>query len=46
LFIHVHVCLFVLRFRYNAKRAALVQSRIKVLERMDAIDEVRKEKQT
>ncbi|KAK6935568.1 ABC transporter-like, ATP-binding domain [Dillenia turbinata] len=31
---------FIDKFRYNAKRAALVQSRIKALERMEHVDEV------
>eukprot|EP01119_Soliformovum_irregulare_P014620 TRINITY_DN4005_c1_g1_i1.p1 TRINITY_DN4005_c1_g1~~TRINITY_DN4005_c1_g1_i1.p1 ORF type:complete len:493 (-),score=155.56 TRINITY_DN4005_c1_g1_i1:44-1522(-) len=35
-----HIQTFVDRFRYNAKRASLVQSRIKVLERMTMLDEV------
>jgi ATP-binding cassette subfamily F protein 3 len=35
-----HVQAFIDRFRYNANRAALVQSRIKALERMEVMDEV------
>ena len=31
---------FIDKFRYNAKRASLVQSRIKALQKMDLIDEV------
>ncbi|KAI3948349.1 hypothetical protein MKX01_029726, partial [Papaver californicum] len=31
---------FVDRFRYNAKRASLVQSRIKAIERLGTVDEV------
>ncbi len=36
-----HMQSFIDRFRYNANRAALVQSRIKALERMEAVEEVR-----
>jgi ATPase subunit of ABC transporter with duplicated ATPase domains len=32
---------FINKFRFNAKRASLVQSRIKALDKMDEIDEVR-----
>lgn len=35
-----HVQKFIDRFRYNAKRATLVQSRIKALNKMELIDEV------
>lgn len=35
-----HVQKFIDRFRYNAKRASLVQSRIKALNKMELIDEV------
>lgn len=35
-----HVQTFIDKFRYNAKRASLVQSRIKALERMAHVDEV------
>ncbi|EXC14449.1 ABC transporter F family member 3 [Morus notabilis] len=35
-----HMQSFVDKFRYNAKRASLVQSRIKALERMGYVDEV------
>jgi ATP-binding cassette, subfamily F, member 3 len=35
-----HVQAFIDRFRYNANRAALVQSRIKALERMEVMDEM------
>jgi ATP-binding cassette subfamily F protein 3 len=35
-----HIQSFVDKFRYNAKRASLVQSRIKALERMEVLDEV------
>ncbi len=35
-----HMQSFIDRFRYNANRAALVQSRIKALERMEAVEEV------
>ena len=35
-----HVQKFIDRFRYNANRAALVQSRIKALERMELLDDV------
>jgi len=38
-----HMQAFIDRFRYNAKRAALVQSRVKALDRMDVIDEVSKD---
>ena len=31
---------FIDKFRYNAKRASLVQSRIKAIQKMDLIDEV------
>lgn len=34
-----HVQAFIDKFRYNAKRASLVQSRIKALERMEVLDE-------
>lgn len=33
-----HVQAFIDKFRYNAKRASLVQSRIKALDRMDVLD--------
>ncbi|GMQ05913.1 hypothetical protein CsSME_00050727 [Camellia sinensis var. sinensis] len=35
-----HMQSFIDKFRYNAKRASLVQSRIKALERMGRVDEV------
>lgn len=35
-----HVQEFIDKFRYNAKRASLVQSRIKALQKMDLIEEV------
>jgi len=35
-----HIQTFIDRFRYNAKRASLVQSRIKALERMEVVEEV------
>ncbi|KAK9274510.1 hypothetical protein L1049_021759 [Liquidambar formosana] len=35
-----HMQAFIDKFRYNAKRAALVQSRIKALDRMGHVDEV------
>jgi len=35
-----HIQAFIDKFRYNAKRAALVQSRIKALERMEVMEEV------
>jgi ATP-binding cassette subfamily F protein 3 len=35
-----HLQKFIDKFRYNAKRASLVQSRIKALNRMDIIDEI------
>ncbi|XP_062074678.1 ABC transporter F family member 3 [Humulus lupulus] len=35
-----HMQTFIDKFRYNAKRASLVQSRIKALERMGHVDEV------
>ena len=35
-----HVQKFIDKFRYNAKRASLVQSRIKSLKRMELIDEI------
>jgi ATP-binding cassette subfamily F protein 3 len=35
-----HVQAFIDRFRYNANRAALVQSRLKALEKMEMVDEV------
>ena len=35
---------FVDKFRYNAKRASLVQSRIKAIEREDVVDAVEEEK--
>lgn len=35
-----HLQKFIDKFRYNAKRAALVQSRIKTLNRMELIDEI------
>lgn len=35
-----HIQAFIDRFRYNAKRASLVQSRIKTLEKMDVVEEV------
>jgi len=38
-----HVQSFIDRFRYNANRAALVQSRIKALERMEVIEELTKD---
>jgi hypothetical protein len=42
MFVRIFIFIFILfRFRYNAKRAALVQSRIKALERMDAVDEAK-----
>ncbi len=34
-----HVQAFIDKFRYNAKRASLVQSRIKALERMDVLED-------
>jgi ATPase subunit of ABC transporter with duplicated ATPase domains len=35
-----HMQAFIDRFRYNANRAALVQSRIKAMERMECVEEV------
>lgn len=35
-----HMQLFIDKFRYNAKRASLVQSRIKALDRMGRVDEI------
>lgn len=35
-----HMQLFIDKFRFNAKRASLVQSRIKALNRMETLDEV------
>ena len=35
-----HLQKFIDKFRYNAKRASLVQSRIKALKRMDIMDEI------
>jgi len=35
-----HMQSFIDRFRYNAKRAALVQSRIKAMNKMELIDEI------
>ncbi|KAK6251476.1 ABC transporter-like [Theobroma cacao] len=35
-----HMQAFIDKFRYNAKRASLVQSRIKALERMEHVDEI------
>jgi len=35
---------FVDKFRYNAKRASLVQSRIKAIEREDVVEAVEEEK--
>jgi ATP-binding cassette subfamily F protein 3 len=35
-----HISAFVDRFRYNAKRASLVQSRLKKLEKMTLVPEV------
>jgi ATP-binding cassette subfamily F protein 3 len=35
-----HIQKFIDKFRYNAKRASLVQSRIKALNRMDVIEDV------
>lgn len=35
-----HIQSFIDKFRYNAKRASLVQSRIKAIEKMERIDEV------
>ncbi|RYY32773.1 ATP-binding cassette domain-containing protein, partial [archaeon] len=35
-----HIQAFIDKFRYNAKRASLVQSRIKALERMEVLEEV------
>ena len=35
-----HMQEFIDKFRYNAKRASLVQSRIKALDKMDIIDEI------
>lgn len=35
-----HMQTFIDKFRYNAKRASLVQSRIKAINKMDLIDEV------
>jgi len=35
-----HVQAFIDRFRYNAKRASMVQSRIKSLEKMEVVEEV------
>jgi len=41
-----HIQEFIDKFRYNAKRAALVQSRIKALAKMDALIDVVEEHQT
>lgn len=41
-----HIQSFIDKFRYNAKRASLVQSRIKALEKMDALIDVVEEHQT
>jgi ATP-binding cassette subfamily F protein 3 len=46
LFRRAHIQEFIDKFRYNAKRAALVQSRIKALARMDALIDVVEEHQT
>jgi ATPase subunit of ABC transporter with duplicated ATPase domains len=35
-----HIQAFIDKFRFNAKRASLVQSRIKAIERMEVLDEV------
>lgn len=35
-----HMQTFIDKFRYNAKRASLVQSRIKAMEKMELIEEV------
>jgi ATP-binding cassette subfamily F protein 3 len=35
-----HMQGFIDKFRYNAKRASLVQSRLKAIQKMDLIDEV------
>jgi ATP-binding cassette subfamily F protein 3 len=35
-----HMQSFIDKFRYNAKRASLVQSRIKAIQKMDLIDDV------
>lgn len=35
-----HIQKFIDKFRFNSKRASLVQSRIKRLEKMDIVDEV------
>ncbi|KAI3923354.1 hypothetical protein MKW98_026947 [Papaver atlanticum] len=35
-----HMQAFVDKFRYNTKRASLVQSRIKAIERLGTVDEV------
>ncbi|EPS74591.1 hypothetical protein M569_00164, partial [Genlisea aurea] len=35
-----HMQLFIDKFRYNAKRASLVQSRIKALDRLGSVDEI------
>lgn len=38
-----HMQDFIDKFRYNAKRAALVQSRIKAIEKMEVVEEVKEE---
>lgn len=35
-----HMQAFIDKFRYNAKRASLVQSRIKAMEKMELVEEV------
>ena len=35
-----HMQSFIDKFRYNAKRASLVQSRIKALNKMDVVDDI------
>jgi ATP-binding cassette subfamily F protein 3 len=35
-----HMQSFIDKFRFNAKRASLVQSRIKAIQKMDLIDDV------
>eukprot|EP00826_Nyctotherus_ovalis_P011129 TRINITY_DN12905_c0_g1_i7.p1 TRINITY_DN12905_c0_g1~~TRINITY_DN12905_c0_g1_i7.p1 ORF type:complete len:670 (-),score=210.27 TRINITY_DN12905_c0_g1_i7:106-2070(-) len=35
-----HIREFIDRFRYNAKRASMVQSRIKMLDKLDIVDEI------
>lgn len=41
-----HIQQFIDKFRYNAKRASLVQSRIKMLAKMDTLMDVAEEKET